>query len=267
VRGLTMDDAHIFVRPDQIEDEIFQLLDIVELVLGRTFGLSYRLDLATRPDKKLGADATWDQAERALEEALKHRGATYRIDQGGGAFYGPKIDVKFNDAIGREWQGATIQLDFEQPERFRLEYAGEDNRPHRPVMIHRAIYGTMERFVGFLIEHFAGAFPLWLSPEQVRVLPIADTQLPAARAVHARLVAAGIRSSVDERNETLNYKIRDGELQKLPYMGVVGQREADAGTVAVRVRGSEKKQVVLPVAEFLAKLEEEVRTRSLRSLV
>ncbi|HEY6208745.1 MAG TPA: threonine--tRNA ligase [Gemmatimonadales bacterium] len=267
VRGLTMDDAHIFVRPDQIEDEIFQLLDIVELVLGRTFGLSYRLDLATRPDKKLGADATWDQAERALEEALKHRGATYRIDQGGGAFYGPKIDVKFNDAIGREWQGATIQLDFEQPERFRLEYAGEDNRPHRPVMIHRAIYGTMERFVGFLIEHFAGAFPLWLSPEQVRVLPIADTQLPAASAVHARLVAAGIRSSVDDRNETLNYKIRDAELHKLPYMGVVGQREADAGTVAVRVRGSEKKQVVLPVAEFLAKLEEEVRTRSLRSLV
>src|SRR5438876_604508 len=164
VRGLTMDDAHLFLREDQIEQEIFQLLDIVELVLGKTFGLSYRLDLATRPDKKLGTDATWDQAERALEQALKHRGATYRIDQGGGAFYGPKIDIKFNDAIGREWQGATIQLDFEQPERFGLEYTGEDNRPHRPVMIHRAIYGTLERFVGFLIEHFAGAFPLWLAP-------------------------------------------------------------------------------------------------------
>ena len=267
VRGLTMDDAHVFLREDQIEDEIFRLLDIVELVLGKTFGLSYRLDLATRPEKKLGSDDLWTAAERALEQALKRRGLTYRIDQGGGAFYGPKIDVKFNDAIGREWQGSTIQLDFQLPKRFRLEYTGEDNRPHQPVMIHRAIYGTLERFVGFLIEHFAGAFPLWLSPEQVRVLPIADTQLPAARAVHARLVAAGIRSSVDERNETLNYKIRDGELQKLPYMGVVGQREADAGTVAVRVRGSEKKQVVLPVAEFLAKLEEEVRTRSLRSLV
>src|SRR5204862_421426 len=150
VRGLTMDDAHIFLREDQIEQEIFQLLDIVELVLAKTFGLSYRLDLATRPEKKLGTDATWDQAERALEQALKHRGATYRIDQGGGAFYGPKIDVKFNDAIGREWQGATIQLDFEQPGRFGLEYAGEDNRPHRPVMIHRAIFGTLERFVGFL---------------------------------------------------------------------------------------------------------------------
>ena len=267
VRGLSMDDAHIFLREDQIEQEIFQLLDIVELVLGKTFGLSYQLDLATRPDKKLGTDATWDQAEHALEQALKHRGATYRLDQGGGAFYGPKIDIKFNDAIGREWQGATIQLDFEQPERFGLEYTGEDNRPHRPVMIHRAIYGTMERFVGFLIEHFAGAFPLWLAPEQVRVLPISDAQTPAARAVHERLRAAGTRSHLDDRNETLNYRIRDGELQKVPYMAVVGQREADAGSVAVRTRGEGKKQEVLPVAEFLAKLEEEVRTRSLVPLV
>jgi threonyl-tRNA synthetase len=267
VRGLTMDDAHLFLREDQIEQEIFQLLDIVELVLGKTFGLSYRLDLATRPDKKLGTDASWDQAERALEQALKHRGATYRLDQGGGAFYGPKIDIKFNDAIGREWQGATIQLDFEQPERFGLEYTGEDNRPHRPVMIHRAIFGTMERFVGFLIEHFAGAFPLWLAPEQVRVLPISDAQAPAARAVHERLRTAGIRSHLDERNETLNYRIRDGELQKVPYMAVVGQREADAGSVAVRGRGEGKKQEVLPLADFLAKVKEEVRTRSLVPLV
>jgi threonyl-tRNA synthetase len=267
VRGLTMDDAHIFLRPDQIEDEIFRLLDIVELVLGTTFGLSYRLDLATRPAQKLGSDDVWDQAERGLEQALRRRGLTYRIDHGGGAFYGPKIDVKFNDAIGREWQGATIQLDYELPERFQLEYAGDDNRPHRPVMIHRAIYGTLERFCGFLIEHFAGAFPLWLSPEQVRVLPIADAQLPAARAVHERLRAAGIRSVVDERNETLNYKVRDGETHKVPYLAVVGQREADAGTVAVRARGAEQKQVVLPVDEFVAKLKEEVRTRSLTSLV
>src|SRR5438128_3055478 len=197
VRGLSMDDAHLCLREDQTEQELFQLLDVVELVLGKTFGLSYRLDLATRPAKKLGTDATWDQAERALEQALKHRGATYRLDQGGGAFYGPKIDIKFNDVIGREWQGATIQLDFEQPERFGLEYTGEDNRPHRPVMIHRAIYGTLERFVGFLIEHFAGAFPLWLAPEQVRVLPISDAQAPAARALHARPRAAAIRSHVD----------------------------------------------------------------------
>src|SRR5256884_804632 len=267
VRGLSMDDAHIFLREDQIEQEIFQLLDIVELVLGKTFGLSYRLDLATRPDKKLGTDATWDQAERALEQALTHRGATYRIDQGGGAFYGPKIDVKFNDAIGREWQGATIQLDFEQPERFGLEYTGEDNRPHRPVMIHRAIYGTLERFVGFLIEHFAGAFPLWLAPEQVRVLPISDVQAPAARALHARLRAAGIRSHLDDRNETLNYRIRDGELQKIPYMAVGGQREADAGSVAGRGPGGGNKQTVLSHAGFVAKAQGEGRTRALGAVI
>ena len=267
VRGLSMDDAHLFLREDQIEQEIFQLLDIVELVLGKTFGLSYRLDLATRPPKKLGTDATWDQAERALEQALQHRGATYRIDQGGGAFYGPKIDIKFNDAIGREWQGATIQLDFEQPERFQLEYTGEDNRPHRPVMIHRAIYGTLERFVGFLIEHFAGAFPLWLAPEQVRVLPISAAQAPAARTLHDRLRATGIRSSVDERSDTLNYRIRDAELHKVPYMAVVGQREAESGSAAVRARGEGKKQVVLPIDEFVAKLTEEIRTRSLTPLV
>jgi threonyl-tRNA synthetase len=267
VRGLTMDDAHVFLREDQIEDEIFQLLDIVELVLGKTFGLAYRLDLATRPEKKLGAEAMWDQAERALEQALKRRGLEYRVDAGGGAFYGPKIDIKFNDAIGREWQGATIQLDFQLPERFQLEYTGADNRPHRPVMIHRAIYGTLERFTGFLIEHFAGAFPLWLSPEQVRVLPITDAQLPAARAVHDALRRAGLRSLVDDKNETLNYKVRDGETHKVPYLAVVGQREAENGTVAVRVRGAEKKQVGMGLNDFVAKLTEEVRTRALKPIV
>jgi threonyl-tRNA synthetase len=267
VRGLSMDDAHIFLREDQIEEEIFALLDIVDLVLGKTFGLDYRLDLATRPLKKLGDDAMWEVAERGLEEALKRRGLTYRIDHGGGAFYGPKIDVKFNDAIGREWQGATIQLDYELPERFQLEYTGADNRPHRPVMVHRAIYGTLERFVGFLIEHFAGAFPLWLAPEQVRVLPISDAQNDAARAVGAKLVAAGLRVHVDERSETLNYRVRDGEMQKVPYLAVVGQREADSGAVAVRARGAGKKQEVMAVQEFVERLQREVTTRSLTSLV
>src|SRR2546426_6208801 len=206
VRGLSMDDAHLFLREDQIAQELFELLDSVELVLGKTFGLAYRLDLATRLAKKLGTDATWDQAERALEDALRRRGTTYRVDHGGGAFYGPKIDVKFNDAIGREWQGATIQLDYELPERFKLESPGADNHPHRPVMIHRAIYGTLERFVGFLIEHFAGAFPLWLAPEQVRVLAIAEAQLEAARKVAAELTRAGLRVHLDERSETLNYR-------------------------------------------------------------
>jgi threonyl-tRNA synthetase len=267
VRGLSMDDAHIFLREDQITDEIFALLDIVDLVLGKTFGLAYRLDLATRPLKKLGDDRMWDVAERGLEEALKRRGLTYRIDHGGGAFYGPKIDVKFNDAIGREWQGATIQLDYELPERFKLEYTGTDNTAHRPVMIHRAIYGTLERFVGFLIEHFAGAFPLWLAPEQVRVLPISDGQLEAARRVAETLTQAGLRVHLDDRNDTLNYRVRDGELMKVPYLAVVGQREADSGTVAVRARGAGKKQEVIPVADFVERLRQEVTTRSLTSLV
>jgi threonyl-tRNA synthetase len=267
VRGLTMDDAHIFLREDQIEQEIFDLLDIVELVLGKTFGLQYRLDLATRPTKKLGDDRMWDVAEKALEGALRRKGLPFQMDVGGGAFYGPKIDIKFNDAIGREWQGATIQLDYALPERFQIEYTGADNKPHRTLMIHRAIFGTLERFTGFLIEHFAGAFPLWLSPEQVRVLPIADGQNEAARTVAAALQAAGVRVHLDERSETLNYKIRDAETHKVPYMAVVGQREAEARSVAVRARGEGKKQVVLPLDEFVAKLQEEVRTRSLTSLV
>ena len=262
VRGLTMDDGHIFLRPDQIEEEIFELLDIVELVMGKTFGLDYRLDLATRPDKKLGEDAMWEQAEQALEQALKRRGATYRLDVGGGAFYGPKIDIKFNDAIGREWQGATIQLDFQLPERFQLEYTGSDNKPHRPVMIHRAIYGTLERFIGFLIEHFAGAFPLWLAPEQVRVLPITDAQMDAARALHERLRAAAVRSHLDERNETLNYRVRDGEMQKVPYLAVVGGREAEARTVAVRARGAGNKQDVMTQDAFVAQLTDHIRNRA-----
>ena len=267
VRGLTMDDAHIFLREEQIEQEIFDLLDIVELVLGKTFGLTYRLDLATRPAKKLGDDKMWDVAEKALEGALKRRGLPFKMDVGGGAFYGPKIDIKFNDAIGREWQGATIQLDYELPERFKLEYTGADNKPHRAIMIHRAIFGTLERFTGFLIEHFAGAFPLWLSPEQVRVLPIAEGQNEAARAVATALKAAGLRVHLDERSDTLNYKIRDAETHKVPYMAVVGQREAEAHSVAVRARGAGNKQTVLPVAEFVARLQDEVRTRSLSPLV
>jgi len=263
VRGLTMDDAHIFCREDQIEQEIFEMLDLTDFVLNKTFGLQYRLDLATRPAKKLGGDQMWDVAEAALKRALERGNLTYGLDVGGGAFYGPKIDVKLRDAIGREWQGTTIQLDYELPERFRLEYTGRDNRAHRPVMMHRAIYGTLERFVGMLIEHFAGAFPVWLSPEQVRVLPIAEAQIPGARAVHERLRAAGIRSSVDDRNETLNYRIRDGEVMKVPYMTVVGQRELDQGSVAVRVRGAGKKQEIVPVEQFMARVKSEIEMRAL----
>jgi threonyl-tRNA synthetase len=262
VRGLTMDDAHIFCRPDQVEDEIYGMLDLVADIYG-TFGLQYRLDLSTRPAKRIGSDEVWDEAEAALQAAVERRGLTYAVDAGGGAFYGPKIDVKFLDAIGREWQGSTIQLDFVLPERFDLTYIGSDNQKHRPAMIHRAIYGTFERFIGGLIEHFAGAFPVWLAPVQVRLVPITDEFVDATRAVEAALREAGVRVELDDRAETVSYRIRDGELQKIPYLGVIGQREADAGTVAVRKRGADKKQVVMPAAEFIAQVSEENRTRAL----
>lgn len=262
VRGLTMDDAHVFCREDQIEDEIYDMIDTVDVVMN-TFGLEYRLDFATRPDKKIGADEAWDVAERALEGALKRRGLSYGIDEGGGAFYGPKIDIKVRDAIGREWQGATIQLDYQLPERFELEYVGSDNKPHRPVMIHRAILGTIERFVGMLIEHFAGAFPVWISPEQVRVIPITDALDDAAASINKQLRGAGIRSSLDDRSETLNYRIRDGEIMKVPFMAIVGKREAENGTVAVRVRGAGKKQEVMPVEAFLERVRQQIRERSI----
>jgi threonyl-tRNA synthetase len=262
VRMLTMDDGHLFCTPDQVEDEIFTCVDLVDEVMG-TLGLEYRLDFATRPLKRIGADEVWDQAEAALRQALERLDSDFDVDQGGGAFYGPKIDIKFKDAIGREWQGATIQLDFNLPERFQLEYIGQDNKPHRPVMIHRAIFGTMERFTGFLIEHFAGAFPVWLSPEQVRVLPITDAHAEGAAQIAGRLRERGLRAGLDSRSDTLNYRVRDGELHKVPYQLVVGDRELEAGTVAVRARGAEQKQVSMPVEEFLQRVTEEVGTKAL----
>jgi len=263
VRGLCMDDAHIFCTMDQVEDEIFLCLDQVDRLVRATFGFELDFEISTRPEERLGGDEVWDRAEAVLQRALERKGIPFRIDAGGGAFYGPKIDIKFRDAIGRLWQGPTVQLDFNLPERFELEYTGPDNRPHRPVMIHRAIYGTLERFTGNLIEHFAGAFPVWLAPEQVRVIPISDAQADAARRVAARLKAAGLRSHVDDRNETLNYRIREGEVQKVPYMAVVGQREAESDSLALRVRGAGKKQEVLRVDEFVARVTDEVRTRAL----
>ncbi len=262
VRGLSMDDAHIFCTLDQVEDEIFLCLGQVDRLVREAFGFELDFEVSTRPPERLGGDEIWDRAERILQAALERKGIPFRIDEGGGAFYGPKIDIKFRDAIGRLWQGPTIQLDFNLPERFQLEYTGPDNRPHRPVMIHRAIYGTLERFTGNLIEHFAGAFPLWLAPEQVRVIPISDAQADAARAVGARLKAAGLRMHVDDGHETLNYRIREAELQKVPYMAVIGQREADAGTVAVRARGAGKKQEVVGVDDFIERLRDEAARRT-----
>ena len=264
VRMLTMDDGHIFCTHEQVEDEIFTCLDLVDEVMG-ALGLTYRLDLSTRPDgeKRIGDDDVWDRAEDALRQALDRGGFDYGVDEGGGAFYGPKIDIKFEDAIGREWQGATIQLDFNLPERFELEYIGSDNQPHRPVMIHRAIFGTLERFTGVLIEHFAGAFPPWLAPVQARVLPITDSQESVGREIVERLIGAGFRAELDARSDTLGRRIRDGELQKIPYLLVVGEREAESGTVAVRARGAEEKQVVLPLEDCVTRIREAVEGRKL----
>ena len=262
VRELCMDDAHIFCTLDQAEDEIFLCLDQVDRLVRAAFGFELDFEVSTRPADRLGDDATWERAEAILMRALERKGIAFQIDVGGGAFYGPKIDIQFRDAIGRLWQGPTIQLDFQLPERFELEYVGSDNRPHRPVMIHRAIYGTLERFIGTLIEHFAGAFPLWLAPEQVRVLPISEHQAESARELVAQLEGAGIRARLDDR-DTLSYRIREAELQKIPYMAVVGEKEATVGTVAVRRRGAEKKQQVMPREEFLARLVEEIASRRL----
>lgn len=262
VRGLCMDDAHIFCTFEQIEAEIGLCLDQVERLVRHPFGFELDFEVSTRPEERLGDDATWDRAEEILQSALAGKGIPFRIDAGGGAFYGPKIDIKFRDAIGRLWQGPTIQLDFQLPERFQLEYTGSDNRPHRPVMIHRAIYGTLERFIGTLIEHFAGAFPVWLAPEQLRVLPIADDQRTVAAEIVARCQRARLRAQLDASGQTLNYRIRDGEMAKVPYLAIVGPREVEGGTVALRTRGAGPKQVILSVEDLLARLAAETAARS-----
>jgi threonyl-tRNA synthetase len=260
VRGFTQDDAHVFCTPQQAPTEIARLLDLVDEML-RTFGYPYTIELSTRPEKALGSPEQWKQAEEMLASVMRERGQEYRIDEGGGAFYGPKLDFKLIDAIGRSWQGPTVQLDFNLPERFELEYVGEDNTRHRPVMLHRVLVGSMERFVGGLIEHYAGAFPLWLAPEQVRVLPITDALVESAASLDRDLRAAGLRSHLDDRAETLGYKIRDAETQKVPYMAVIGEREAEAGTVAVRRRGAGKKQEIMAREAFVRSLVEEVESR------
>ena len=261
VRQFQQDDCHIFLMENQIGDEVKRL---TKLILGyyETFGLTAQLKFATRPEQRIGTDAMWDQAEAGLRAALESTGYPFEVKPGDGAFYGPKIDFHVEDSIGRTWQLGTIQLDYAAPERFDLSYVGEDNHPHRPVVIHRAVSGSFERFMGILIEHFAGAFPLWLAPEQVRVLPISDAQREAAEGVWADLRAAGIRATLDAGNDTLNYRVRAGEVMKVPYLAVVGQREADGGTVAVRTRGAGSKQDVMSVADFKARLLDESRTRA-----
>jgi threonyl-tRNA synthetase len=261
VRGLTQDDAHIFCRPDQINAEVEGVLDLVFFMM-KSFGFEqYKIDLSLRDPKDrtkyIGSDEVWDQAEQALETTLQHMGLPYKRAAGEANFYGPKIDIMLVDAIGREWQVPTVQLDFQLPERFDLTYMGEDGKHHRTVMIHRAILGSIERFFGILIEHYAGAFPMWLAPVQARIMTITDRQREYASQVGERLLTAGVRAETDLRNEKISYKIREAQTEKIPYMLVVGDREVAAGKVAVRLR-SGKDLGPMPVDEVLARIREEI---------
>jgi threonyl-tRNA synthetase len=233
VRHITQDDAHVFCREDQIEEEVVRCLDFGFFIYDQ-FGLQPRLELSTRPEKRVGTEEMWDKAEAALQQALENQGLEYDLNEGDGAFYGPKIDLHMTDAIGRSWQLGTVQCDYYMPDRFELTYMGADNHEHRPVMIHRALMGAFERFIGILIEHYGGEFPLWLAPVQARVLPIADRHVEYAREVADQLVEAGIRAEVDDRTESVGKKIREGELKKVPYMLVVGDEEQAQSVVAVR---------------------------------
>ncbi len=261
VRQFAQDDCHIFLREDQIAEEVKFLMDFI---LGHydAFGLPSSLKLATRPEQRIGSDELWDGAEAALKEALEATGREYELQPGDGAFYGPKIDFHVTDSIGRQWQLGTIQLDYNAPERFDLTYVGEDNAEHRPVVIHRAVCGSFERFIAILIEHYAGAFPTWLAPEQVRVLPISEQWEESAAEMLAALEEAGVRATLQSR-DTLAYKIREAEMAKVPYMAIIGEREATDGTVAVRKRGAGKKQDVMSRDAFVARVIEEIRSRTL----
>ena len=259
VRCFTQDDAHIFMMPSQIKDEIIGVVRLIDQVYS-LFGFEYHIELSTMPEDHMGALEDWEMATDALKAAMDELGRPYEINEGDGAFYGPKLDFHLVDAIGRTWQCGTIQLDFQLPERFELEYIGEDGQKHRPVMVHRVVFGSIERFIGILIEHFAGAFPVWLAPEQVRMIPISEAHREYARKVAAELDEAGIRVTVDERNEKMGYKIRQAQLEKVPYMLVVGAKEMEDGTVSVRAR-KEEKGGTKTVAEFKAQILEEIASR------
>ncbi len=257
VRGFTQDDAHIFCRPDQLEEEIFNILDL-NLHILKAFGFAdYDIYLSTRPEKSVGSDENWERATEALKLALEKKGLTYEIDPGEGVFYGPKIDIKIKDKLGRSWQCSTIQVDFNLPDRFNLEYVGTDNAMHQPIMIHRALMGSLERFVGVLIEHYAGAFPIWFAPVQARILNITDDQAEYCEEVYNTLRKAGIRIEKDLRNEKLNYKIREAQKDKIPYMLIIGDKEKAEGTVTVRMKNGENLPA-MSVAEFARKIDEEV---------
>ncbi len=257
VRGFTQDDAHIICTPEQVDDVIKETLDLALTVL-KDFGFEdFKIYVSTRPEDAIGSDEQWEVSEKALKKAVEDLGYSYEIDEGGGAFYGPKIDVKIKDAIGRLWQCSTIQFDFNLPERFDMTYVGPDNKKHRPYMIHRALLGSIERFTGILLEHYAGLLPLWLSPTQVRIVPIADRHVEYGKGILEALLKAGIRADIDKRDERMNAKIREAELMKIPYVLVVGDREAESGTVAVRSK-KEGNLGAMTVEEFINLIKEKV---------
>ena len=260
VRCFTQDDAHIFMTPEQIEGEIEGVVRLIDSFY-KVFGFKYNLELSTRPENSMGTDEQWEMATNALKNALDKLGKAYEINEGDGAFYGPKIDFHLEDSIGRTWQCGTIQLDFQMPERFDLTYVGQDGEKHRPVMIHRVVFGSIERFIAILTEHYAGAFPLWLAPVQVKIVPISENQAKYAHQVCKKLVAKGIRAEVDDRNEKMNYRIREAQLQKIPYMLVLGDKEKTDKTVAVRNR-KKGDLGVMSYTDFVKKLLSEIDTKS-----
>ena len=260
VRSFTQDDAHIFMLPSQIKEEIQNVIDLFDEVYS-TFGLSYHAELSTRPEDSMGSDEVWETATQALREALEDRNMKYIINEGDGAFYGPKIDFHLEDSIGRTWQCGTIQLDMLMPEKFDLNYIGEDGQKHRPVMIHRVAYGSLERFIGILIEHYAGAFPTWLAPVQVKILPITTKHIEYAQKLADTLWQSGMRVEVDDRNEKVGYKMRESQMRKIPYILVVGDKEAENNTVAVRKHG-ENDSSVMAFDEFQAMIQKEIQEKA-----
>ncbi len=261
VRGFTQDDAHIFCRLDQLGDEISNVIDFCLFML-KTFGFeNYEVFLSTRPEKYVGTLERWEQATGALESSLEKIGLEYQVDPGEGVFYGPKIDIKIKDALGRFWQCTTIQVDFNMPERFDVTYMGEDNKEHQPIMIHRALLGSLERFIGCLIEHYAGAFPTWIAPLQVLVIPIADRHVPYAKEVNKSLAKDGIRTRVDFRTESVSKKIRDAQMRKVPYMLVLGDEEEQSQTVALRERvAGDKGKMAL--SEFIKRIKKQIEDKT-----
>ena len=265
VRCFTQDDAHIFMMPEQIRDEIKGVVALIDEVYS-LFGFKYHVELSTRPENSMGTDEDWELATEGLRGALNDLGLDYVVNEGDGAFYGPKIDFHLTDSIGRTWQCGTIQLDMQLPQRFELEYTGADGEKHRPIMIHRVAFGSIERFIGILIEHFAGAFPTWLAPVQVKVLPISDKYMDYANKVLDELNAAGVRAEVDSRAEKIGYKIREAQMQKIPYMSVVGEKEQEADLVSVRSRfaGDEGQK---NLETFIADIQKEIADRVKREVV